>query len=233
MPESPVETVQKALRLHINSKSGLTSLWHLESHVEFTASNVDDSWKFLNIVRNHNITLSNWKWSLVSPLTFRSVNIVLRSLAYIPEVSIITRQEWWRCWRNTSIEIQPTITRDYTLGSCRKLRKSMRLPLQWEMRHNSPALRAQDSMFPIQHERSLDLHDGTPDSPQEQPHKSRRTLMLLKECEIIWCNPNQFEITPEYSVLDLVQSPIPHSTRQVACLTLGNYRDSQIYTSQI
>ena len=63
--------------------------------------------------------------------------------------------------------------------------------------------------------------DGTPECPQEQPHKSGMTLMSPKECEIIWCNPNQFEITPESPVLDLVQSPIPHPTRQVACLTLG------------
>ena len=75
--------------------------------------------------------------------------------------------------------------------------------------------------------------DGTPESPQEQPHKSRMTLMSPKECEIIWCKPNQFEVTPENPVLDLVQFPIPHPTRQVACLTLGNYRYSLIYPSQI
>ena len=88
-------------------------------------------------------------------------------------------------------------------------------------------------MFPIQHESSLDLLDGTPESPQEQPHKSRMTLMSPKECEIVWCNTNQFEMTPDSPVLDLVQSPFPHPTRQVACLTLGNYRDSLIYPSQI
>ena len=75
--------------------------------------------------------------------------------------------------------------------------------------------------------------DGTPESPQEQPHKSRMTLMTPKECEIICCNPNQFEITPKSPVLDLVQSCIPHPTRQVARLTLGNYRDYLIYPSQI
>ena len=46
MSESPVETLQKALGLHFISKRGLTFLWHLESHVEFTASNVDDAWQF-------------------------------------------------------------------------------------------------------------------------------------------------------------------------------------------
>ena len=75
--------------------------------------------------------------------------------------------------------------------------------------------------------------DGTPESPQEQPHKSRMTLMSPKECEIVQCNPNQFEMTPDSPVLDVMQSPFPHPTRQVACLTLGNYRDSLIYTSLI
>ena len=87
-------------------------------------------------------------------------------------------------------------------------------------------------MFTKQHEWSLDLLDGTPEIPQEQLHNSRMTLISPKECEIVRCNPNQFEMTPDSAVLDLVQSPIPHPTRQVACLTLGNYRDSLIYPSQ-
>ena len=59
------------------------------------------------------------------------------------------------------------------------------------------------------------------------------TLMSTKECETVRCIPSQFEISPDSPVLDLVQSAIPHPTRQVACLTLGNYRDSLIYPSQI
>ena len=90
-----------------------------------------------------------------------------------------------------------------------------------------------NSMFPIQHERSLDLLDGSPESPQEQPHMSRMTLMSPKECEMFRCNPNQFEMTPDSPVLDLVQCSVPHPTRQVACLNLGNYRDSLIYPSPI
>ena len=88
-------------------------------------------------------------------------------------------------------------------------------------------------MFRIQHEKKLDLLDGTPESLQDQPHKSRVTLMSPKECEIVRCNPKQFEMTPDSPVLDLVQSPVPHPTRHVACLTLGNYSDSLIYPSQI
>ena len=83
-------------------------------------------------------------------------------------------------------------------------------------------------MFPIQQERSLDLLDGSPESPQEEPHMSRITLMSKKECEIVRCNLKQFEVMPDSPVLYLVQSPVPHPTRQVACLTLGNCRDSLI-----
>ena len=75
--------------------------------------------------------------------------------------------------------------------------------------------------------------DRTPGNPQEQPHKSRMTLMSPKECEIVQCNPNQFEMTPDSPVLDVMQSPFPHPTRQVACLTLGNYRDFLVYLSLI
>ena len=92
MSESPVETLQKALGLHFISKRGLTCLCHFEIHVEFTASNVDDAWQFFNIVRHTNITVSNRKSDLNSHLTSRSVRIVLPSLVYIPELSLIPRQ---------------------------------------------------------------------------------------------------------------------------------------------
>ena len=75
--------------------------------------------------------------------------------------------------------------------------------------------------------------DGSPESPQEQQHMSKMTLMSPKECEIVRYNRNQFKMTPDSPVLDLVQSPVPHRTREVACLTLGNYRDSLIYPSPI
>ena len=79
-----------------------------------------------------------------------------------------------------------------------------------------------NSMFPIKHVRNLDLLDGTPESTQEQPHKSRMTLMSPKECETVRCKWNQFEMTPDSTVFDLVQYPAPQHTRQLACLTLGN-----------
>ena len=148
MSESPVETLQKALGLHLILKRGLTSLWQLESHGEITASNDDHAWQFLNIFKNHNITVSNRKWSFMSLLTSRSVRIVLRSLAEIPEVSIITRQECCRCWRYTSIEKQTRHNSRIYPRFLHNSRKSMRLPLQREMRHNSPALRAQQFHVP-------------------------------------------------------------------------------------
>ena len=104
MSESPVETPQRALGLHFISKRGLTCLWPLESHVEFTASNVDYAWQFFNIVRNPNITVSNRKRDLNSHLNSRSVRIVLPRLVYIPELSLIPRQVSWLQWTNSSFE---------------------------------------------------------------------------------------------------------------------------------
>ena len=92
MSEFPAETLEKALGLHFIWKMGLTCLWQLESHVEFTASNFDDAWQFFNIVRNRNITVSNRKRDLNSHLTSRSVCIFLPRLVYIPELSLIPRQ---------------------------------------------------------------------------------------------------------------------------------------------
>ena len=90
-----------------------------------------------------------------------------------------------------------------------------------------------NSRFPIKHVRSLDLIDGTPESPQEHPHKSRMTLISPKECEIFQCIPNQLEMTADSPLLDLEKTPVPHHTRQVACRTLGNSRDSLRHPSQI
>ena len=88
----PCRTLEKALGLHIISKRGLTCLWQLKSHVEFTASNVDDAWQFFNMVRNPNITVSNRKRDRKSHLTSGSVYIFLPGLVYIPELSLIPIQ---------------------------------------------------------------------------------------------------------------------------------------------
>ena len=127
----------------------------------------------------------------------------------------------------------PAVTREYSPGSRRNARKTMRLPPQRETRPDSPALHAEQFRVPIKHIRSLYLLDGTPESPQEHPHKSRMTLMSPRECEIVRCIPNQLEMPPNSPLLDLEQSPIPHHTRHVACLTLGHSRDSLRHLSQI
>ena len=101
------------------------------------------------------------------------------------------------------------------------------------MRNDSPALPAENTRFPIKHIRILDLFDGTSERPQEHPHKSRMTLMSPTECEIVRCIPNQLEMMPNSPVLGLEQSPVPHHTREGACPTLGNARDSLRHPSQI
>ena len=80
MSESPVQTLEKAIVLHLIWIGGITSLWYLERHTEFKASKGDDTWLFLKMDRNRNITVPNRKWALVSCLTSRSVHIVLPSL---------------------------------------------------------------------------------------------------------------------------------------------------------
>ena len=73
-----------------------------------------------------------------------------------------------------------------------------------------------NSLFPIKQVRSLDLLDGTTESQQEIPQKSRRTLMSLQEYEIPQGNPNQLKIKPYFPALAPEQFPVPHQTRQVA-----------------
>ena len=50
--------------------------------------------------------------------------------------------------------------------------------------------------YPIKHVRSLNVLDGTPESPQDHCHKMRRPLMSTQECKIAWCTPNQLEMKP-------------------------------------
>ena len=80
MTESPVETLEKAIVLHLFWTEGLTSFWHKERCAEFIASKVDDSSLFVKIDRNTNITVPANKGRLVSCLTSSSVCIVLPSL---------------------------------------------------------------------------------------------------------------------------------------------------------
>ena len=90
-----------------------------------------------------------------------------------------------------------------------------------------------NSLLSIKEVRSLDLLHGTRESPPEIPHKSRRTLMSPEKCEIAWCRPNKLEVMPDSTPLAPEQYPVPHHTRHVAWLPLGNYRDSLRHTSQV
>ena len=57
--------------------------------------------------------------------------------------------------------------------------------------------------------------------------------MSLQECEIARYSPNQLEMTPDSPALAEEQSPIPHHTRQVGGLPLGNSIDSLRHPSQM
>ena len=71
----------------------------------------------------------------------------------------------------------PAETREYTPGSCPNSRNPMRQPPWREMRHKAPELGAVNSVFPIKHVRSLNVLDGTPESPQDHSHKTRGALL--------------------------------------------------------
>ena len=100
------------------------------------------------------------------------------------------------------------------------------------MRSDYPALRTEQCLVPKQ-VRSLDLLDGNSESPPEDPHMSRRTLMSPQECEIARCSPNELEMTTNSPALASEQCPIPHHTGQLAWLPLGNSRDSLRRLSQV
>ena len=80
MTESPVETLEKEIVLHLFRIEGLTSFWHTERCAEFIASKCDDAWLFLKINRNTNITVPTNKGSLASRLTSSRLRVFLRSL---------------------------------------------------------------------------------------------------------------------------------------------------------
>ena len=101
------------------------------------------------------------------------------------------------------------------------------------MRPDSPALHAEHCLFPIKQVRSLDLLDGTKESPPEVLNKSRRTLMSPQECQIARCSPSQLEMMTNPPALASEQCPIPHHTGRLAWLPLGNSRDSLRHTSQV
>ena len=71
------------------------------------------------------------------------------------------------------------------------------------------------------------------ESSPEFPHKSRRTLMSLQECEIAQCSPKQLEMMTNSPALASEQCPVPHHTGKLSWLPLGNPRDSLRHPSQV
>ena len=57
--------------------------------------------------------------------------------------------------------------------------------------------------------------------------------MSLQECEIVRYSPNQLEMTPNFTALAEEQSPVPHHTRHVGGLPLGNSIDALRHQSQV
>ena len=127
----------------------------------------------------------------------------------------------------------PAVTRECTPGSCCNWRKTMKHPLAERLGPIPLHCMYRNALFPIKQVRSLDLLDGTTESPPEVPNKSRRTLMSPQEREIARCSPNQLEMTSNSHALASEQRPIPHHTEQLAWLPLGNSRDSLRHPSQV
>ena len=57
--------------------------------------------------------------------------------------------------------------------------------------------------------------------------------MSPQECQIARCSPNQLEMTTNPPALASEQCPIPDHTGRLACLPLGNSRDSLRHPSQV
>ena len=73
-----------------------------------------------------------------------------------------------------------------------------------------------NSLFTVKHITSLDLLDGTPESPHEHCHTSRKTLMSPKDCKIAQGTPNQVEMKPSFPEMAPEPSNITHHTQQGA-----------------
>ena len=156
MSESPVETLEKAIVLHLFWTGALTSLWKFERCAEYNASKGDDVWLFLKIDRNTNITVPTNKGCLASRLTFRSICIVLPSLVYLPEVSVITRQEYWLRWTNPSFKwpSMPKLENVPQVPAATRA-NSWNFPLASRWGPTALHCMLRSSVFPLKHVRNL------------------------------------------------------------------------------
>ena len=232
--ESPIKTLQKAVGPHLISERGLISLCTLRgtwSSLLQMLTMPDNSWIFLGIPISHCQLESDPRChSSLQEASVLSLQALFRFLCYPSSLD-----------RSTDVAEETRVlkghprhnSRIYTRFTATTREKRWDIPLSERWGTIPLHCVLSNSMFPIKHIRNLDLLDVNPENTQEQPHKSRMTLKSPKECETVRCNRNQFETTPDSTVFDLGQSPVPQHTRQLDCLILGNYRDSMIYPSQI
>ena len=113
---------------------------------------------------------------------------------------------WCVCCNQTGVltslnqvEIQmaiPAVTLEYTPGSCRNSKNPMRDPPHQEMRLNSPAWCAEQSLVPNQTRKETRFSWWNNREPQEHCDKMRWTLMSLQECKIFQCTPTRLEMKP-------------------------------------
>ena len=118
------------------------------------------------------------------------------------------------------------VTREYSPGSCLKLRKTSRLTPHREMKPHSTALPAEKFLVPNQTWKEPWFAWWNYREYPKTPYKSRRTVMSPQECQLALCSPNQLEMMTDSPGLSSEESPIPHHTGKVAWLPLGNSRDS-------
>ena len=88
----------------------------------------------------------------------------------------------------------------------------MRLSPPCEMRTIPLHYVQSNSMVAIKHERSFDLLDAMPDSPQENSHMSRGTLRSPQQHKRVSCSTNQTKTRLDYPALAQEPSCIHHQT---------------------
>ena len=164
----------------------------------------------------------------------RNIHIDLPSLEEIPELTLVTRQESWNRLTNTSFKDHSHHnSRIYARCPLEHEKKRWEFPLAVRWGPNLLHCLQSNSVFSIKHVRSLDLFDGTPQSPQEHCHKSRRTLLSLQECKIAQCTQinSKWSPIPQHWLQSHLAFHIIHT--QVAWLPLDNARDSLRQPSQV
>ena len=149
--------------------------------MEFSGSKGDDAWLYLKIDRNPNITVLTRKGlsSLDSWGFPHNYTGVLTSLNKVEFRMAI-----------------PAVTREYTPGSWRNSRNSMRHSPRWEMRLDSPALHAEQSHIPNQtcKEPRFSWWNST-ESPGTLSQNEMNTD-ASQEYKIARCTPNPLEMNP-------------------------------------